>query len=316
MKHDFIIVGGGVAGLSAANHLAERGADVALLESGSYPAHKICGEFLSPEAIPILERWGIQPASTIESIQIQVGHRETTMEIPMTATLSRYKLEQALARRASDHGAQIMTNCRVDSIETFDTKHLLVSTGRLGNHPPKFRYTGVKAHFEGITIPKQLVMCLMPGAYFGLAPIGENRVNIAGIISSKEPLESFLNTEPLASLLKGGRCLFDEWMVAPVPEFGVRSPPAWENAFFLGDAMGVIPPATGNGVTMALTSGVLAAEYALKGDPIGYRKAWRENYAQCITKGKLLHRLLLSSRLCKVVSALPKVPKLLYSLLR
>ena len=40
-------MGGGLAGLTAANHLAKSGKRVLLIERNAYPVHKVCGEYLS-----------------------------------------------------------------------------------------------------------------------------------------------------------------------------------------------------------------------------------------------------------------------------
>jgi len=49
IRYDVIVIGGGLAGCSAAAQLARRGHDVLLFEKATYPRHKLCGDFLSPE---------------------------------------------------------------------------------------------------------------------------------------------------------------------------------------------------------------------------------------------------------------------------
>ena len=48
-----------MAGCSAAIQLAEAGKRVVLLEKQRYPAHKLCGEFLSVEVQAMFERLGV-----------------------------------------------------------------------------------------------------------------------------------------------------------------------------------------------------------------------------------------------------------------
>lgn len=318
MKADFIVIGGGVAGLSAANYLADQRANVVLIEEGSYPAHKICGEFLSPESLPILECWGIPSSASISSLQIVTSKGDWRMDLPeKAATATRYSLDASLADRAVQQGAQVITGAKVVKIqlperegdlycislatgEEWIAPSLLVSTGRLTSQTkPKFCYIGAKAHFEGINLENILQMHLMRGAYFGMASIGKGRINSAGIIqcTSEEALqpqkvlEQFFRRKEVSPILKA--LPKEQWMTAPVPEFGLRNPPHWPNAYFLGDAAGVIPPATGNGLAMGLTSGILAARCALNNQPEAYRTLWKETYETRIQRGLLLHRLFL-----------------------
>ena len=340
MKTDFLILGGGVAGLSAANYLAEAGVHVALLEGGNYPSHKICGEFISPEALPLLSKWGIDPPIKINQLKLVTSRTEWHMDLPdQAASFARYFLDDVLAKRARNKGAILQVNAQIIHIEfpkslgqpyivslssgeKWMAPVLLISTGRLVNSllgqqaPP--RYIGVKAHFEGIRI-QELIMYMAKGAYFGVSPIDHNRVNVAGIIAcssdeNQEPrttFESVLNSpglEPLSRILASGTMVFDDWLVGTVPEFGVRLQPKWPGVYFLGDAAGVIPPATGDGLAMGLTSGVLAAACALKGQDNLYRKYWNSEYSGRISRGMILHRMFLSS---KWVNAIPAITRFL-----
>lgn len=48
-------MGGGLAGLTAAIHLAQQNNTVLVFERHQYPRHKVCGEYVSNEIIPYLE---------------------------------------------------------------------------------------------------------------------------------------------------------------------------------------------------------------------------------------------------------------------
>ena len=50
------VLGGGPAGSTAALAAIEAGARVRIYEKSQFPRHKVCGEFLSPEVTPVLER--------------------------------------------------------------------------------------------------------------------------------------------------------------------------------------------------------------------------------------------------------------------
>ena len=57
--HDTIVAGAGPAGSSLALRLAREGFSVALVEARVFPRPKPCGEFMSPEVLPILRDLGV-----------------------------------------------------------------------------------------------------------------------------------------------------------------------------------------------------------------------------------------------------------------
>ena len=61
MKYEVVIIGGGLAGLSAAIDLKKRGRSVGLIEKASFPRHKVCGEYVSNEVLPYLQSIGFDP---------------------------------------------------------------------------------------------------------------------------------------------------------------------------------------------------------------------------------------------------------------
>ncbi|MBC7927549.1 MAG: FAD-dependent oxidoreductase, partial [Bryobacteraceae bacterium] len=54
-----VILGGGPAGSIAALTALREGSSVTLMERATFPKHKVCGEFLSPEIVPVLESVGV-----------------------------------------------------------------------------------------------------------------------------------------------------------------------------------------------------------------------------------------------------------------
>ncbi len=52
--YDLTVIGGGPAGSCAAITAHRAGASVLLLERGRFPRHKVCGEFVSAEALGLL----------------------------------------------------------------------------------------------------------------------------------------------------------------------------------------------------------------------------------------------------------------------
>jgi len=62
MTHDVLIIGGGPAGATAATMLAKAGWSVAVVEKAAFPRRKVCGEFVSATALPLLHEIGIGEA--------------------------------------------------------------------------------------------------------------------------------------------------------------------------------------------------------------------------------------------------------------
>ena len=80
--HDVLVVGAGPAGAHLALRLARAGWSVGLLERRAFPRRKPCGEFLSPECLPLLEDLGLRGevlargARRLRGMRIFHGRRE------------------------------------------------------------------------------------------------------------------------------------------------------------------------------------------------------------------------------------------------
>lgn len=322
-----VILGGGVAGLAAARRLLELGIKPLVIEAGSYPAHKVCGEFFSPASVPILKRWDID-LLPVRQARLQTLTQSLEFDFSAPAgSLSHMTLDAELARQIVHLGATLLTNTKVEKLippadgaglhrillssgQEIAAKHLLIAAGRFASHSgkaPSIRYAGFKAHFSGIHLDASLEMFSFPGAYLGLVPIENGQTNMACITtienfkraaSANQFMQTLIESHPkLRQLISAATHLFDHWLEAVIPEFGLRSTPVWPRVYWIGDAAGTIPPASGNGLSLALASGCLAAEYVTRDDPSGFKAAWRKRCAPQIFCGQGLHRLMLNPRL-------------------
>lgn len=347
---DYVILGGGAAGLCAAMRLIELGASPLVIEGGSYPAHKVCGEFFSPAALKILHRWNVD---SIPIQQARIHTSSTTLNFTFSSpagSLSHLSFDPYLAEQIAKKGGMIRTQTKLiqlhpastqqedhrltlESGEILEAKHLLIATGRIPHFTsPVLRmpYVGFKAHFAHIALNSTLEMFSFPGAYLGLVPIEGGKVNLACLAriekvksapSSQNFMQSLINSHPILKLLiESGDSLFETWMETNVPEFGLRQTPNWPRTYFLGDATGTIPPASGNGLSLAIVSGYLAAEFAIQDDAAGFKKVWSKRCASPIWFGKRLHQLFLhpdignlALNLCRLF---PFIPPQLFNLTR
>lgn len=319
MHHECVIIGGGVTGLSAAIRLTELGWKPLLIEAGDYPSHKVCGEFFSPECLTILKNWGIE-LPPITSLRWHTSKKPFEYCFPHAAgSLSHWNLDPLLLQKA-ELGGTTLLKTKVNHLrwdgkahqidlstgETMTATQLIIATGRLPNlaqAAPKMLYKGIKAHFSGIPLTNRLEMFSFNRAYVGISPIEEGKCNVACLASIAEVerhgsvAEFMLHLMEQNSVLKAyltqGTRLFDHWMSVSVPHFGIKHTPDWQQTYFIGDAAGTIPPATGNGLSMAITSGILAGEYVNRNDAIGFKNAWRARYRNQILWGKALHEIMM-----------------------
>lgn len=331
-----VIVGGGIAGLSALNSLIDLDISATLIESGSYPSHKICGEFLSPESIPLLANWDVTPSTRIEKISIISEKDSFQFSLPLPAcSESRFDFDIKLVNRAIKKGARILKNAKVVNIEADNIlldngeripyTDLIISAGRFfGATIPM--YYGIKGHFEGIDLQKELEMYPFKGGYGGISSIGKGQVNVACLIAKthnilNDPLKSlFLLAPALKKRLEKGSLIFSDWIIGQIPKFGIKNPPAWKNTYFIGDAAGTIPPATGLGLSLALTSGYMAAQFAKKGDYKGFKWNWTKKYKHVFKYGQVLHycftQPIASSSILQLTKIFPKLSHQLFAMTR
>src|SRR5262245_43460053 len=120
---DIAVIGGGVAGSTAATLLAQRGLRVILIEKGVFPRHKVCGEFLSPDGVDVLRRLGVWSRLTashpprIHSFTLTAQRRETRHRLPSPGWgVSRWVLDQLLWEHAQDSGVATWGRCTVEQV--------------------------------------------------------------------------------------------------------------------------------------------------------------------------------------------------------
>ncbi len=115
-RADVCVVGAGPAGSALAARLADRGLAVVLVERDAFPRDKLCGEFLSPEAVARLDDLGCRaalaalrpPPVTSARITLPSGF---ALDAPLPGVgwgLSRLALDAALAAHARRRGVVLL----------------------------------------------------------------------------------------------------------------------------------------------------------------------------------------------------------------
>ncbi|MDR3534881.1 MAG: FAD-dependent monooxygenase [Acetobacteraceae bacterium] len=117
-----LIIGGGPAGAAAAIHLVRAGHVATLLERTSGPTDKVCGDFLSAEAVTALQGLGLDPAALgaapIGRLRLVHATRVAETVLPFPALgLSRRILDEALIGRAAALGVRVH---RAETVQALD----------------------------------------------------------------------------------------------------------------------------------------------------------------------------------------------------
>lgn len=116
-----LVLGGGLAGGMAGLLLAQSGKNTVLIEKEKTAHHKVCGEFLSPEAVAYLASAGIHPAglgaAPIHLLRLSVANRTIETKLPFAAlSLSRHLLDEALLAGAADAGCIVRRGAAVEDL--------------------------------------------------------------------------------------------------------------------------------------------------------------------------------------------------------
>lgn len=249
------IAGGGLAGLTLGIGLRRLGVPVAVHEAGSYPRHRVCGEFLNGAARDVLEELGV--GDVLSSARRQAtsvwffrGRRIRSFTLPEPAWgLSRFRLDAALGERFVSLGGELREHSR----RTPQTDDGTVwCAGRL---PVRGRWVGLKCHLVDFPLEADLEMHLGSQGYAGLARIEDGRVNVCGLFRcdrSVRSLPGYLRNGGLTALADRVEAAeMGEGSAAAVAGFALGWQRQRPGVLAVGDASAMIPPFTGNGMSMA-----------------------------------------------------------------
>ena len=302
---DNLVIGGGLAGSMVAIRLAAVGRKVTLLEKESSAQHKVCGEFLSREAVDYLRQVGVDPlelgAATIRFVRLSSKRKVVETDLPFTAlSLSRFTLDAAMLSRAAERGCDVQRGVFVDRLtiqggmwfaQLRDRKPLCAQTVFLANgkhdlHGWDRPSTGqsdlvaFKLHWQ--LDPSQTDMLrefielfLFPRGYGGLSLVERDIANLCLVVRQaelrriggwQELLASVLDdNRHLKHRLQGAKALWDRPLAISSIPYGHLAGQPF-GLWCVGDQAAVIPSFTGDGMSIALHSAALATEMYLAGE--------------------------------------------------
>lgn len=134
--YDCCIIGGGLAGLSSAILLAEKGFSVALIEKKKYPFHKVCGEYISMEAYPFLNELGLPldelslPKINRLKISSPKGYFLEQDIYPGGFGISRFTLDHLLYLRAKKLGVCVFEKESVSNVNKNNKAYEVITSER------------------------------------------------------------------------------------------------------------------------------------------------------------------------------------------
>lgn len=122
---DALIVGGGPAGAAFGTLLARAGRSTLIIEQSAVPHDKVCGDFLSYEAIQYLRALECDlpglGAAAISKVRLAASGLIGECELPFTAmSLTRRALDEELLARAKQAGTSVLRGRRVESLRGED----------------------------------------------------------------------------------------------------------------------------------------------------------------------------------------------------
>ncbi|MEM9444206.1 MAG: hypothetical protein AAGA18_02530 [Verrucomicrobiota bacterium] len=332
------IVGAGLAGLSLGIGLRNSGVPVTLYEASHFPRHRVCGEFISGVSPKILQFLGVDDLlhGAQQHRKIRWYYKNTVIfesELPVLAWgISRFKLDELMANRLKEVGGTLIESHRIaKDVRRKNNEGWVWASGRKVHI--KSKWLGLKVHVCKLEMKADLEMHLGENGYVGLSRVERGRVNVCGLFRKEQFLQNnkqsifknYLYANGLEYLSerisKAGK---DERSLSSVSAFHLGWNESNASDFEIGDRLGVIPPFTGNGMSMAF-EGAAEALNELKRYSYGdqtwkesrdrFLKRARKKFSWRMQMASRLHPFLLNSSLRMVLLHLCKLNLLPFNLL-
>lgn len=303
MANDPLILGAGPAGCAAAIMLGKQGFTARLLDRDAEVGDPLCGGFLSWRTAAQLHELGIDVAALgahhVHELRLFRGDRMERCALPQAAFgLSRRALDTAMRAAAIAGGADLI----IDTVRGFDSDQvtgasdsydfdsLFLATGKhdvRGQSRPRFSddpALGLRIRLpaspqRGELLNGAIELHLFDGGYAGVVLQEGASANICLALRksalARQSNDPRLLMEELAQQTPAlAKRLGEDWRDARVETigavpYGYIAKQTQHGIFRLGDQAAVIPSLAGEGISIALASGQMAAQH------------WREGGASC-----------------------------------
>lgn len=298
--YEVIIVGAGLAGLTAALALSRSGVSVALIEKNNFPKHKVCGEYISNEVRDYLESFGLDlsDADPIQHLRFSTaGGRMLETSLPLGGFgISRFTLDHRLWKLCQASGVvcvqekveDLQVNIQADqeypakvvmaSGHELRAKVLLATHGKRAALDrqldrsfiqQKSPWVAFKEHYTSSAFPSGSVeLHSFQGGYCGLSRTENGSVNLCFLIhqnrlnkgTSRDALLGVLSENPHLKAFLQEATPLFDRPMS-IAQISFGIKESVENhILYAGDSAGLIHPLCGNGMAMAIHAASIGAQ--------------------------------------------------------
>ena len=300
MKTDVCIIGGGLAGLTAAIDLSIKGYKVTVIEKDSYPKHKVCGEYVSNEVLAYFDKikFPIADLDPAKIHHLKVSNQKGQLietDLPLGGFgISRYTFDDALAKHAQQNGADL----KIDTVQaiafsipadhftiecksgfTIEAKIVIGAYGKRSKLDKTINrdfinkrspWIAFKAHYEMPDFPENNVeLHHFQKGYCGLSKTETGAVNFC-YLAHKKVFDQHKSIDDFNQQVVSKNPFLDEFLQKAKPIFkkplGIaqiafqKKPTVEDHILMGGDTAGLIHPLCGNGMAMAIHSAKVLAQ--------------------------------------------------------
>jgi digeranylgeranylglycerophospholipid reductase len=331
---DITIVGGGPTGLYLAGILAKKDLEVMLIEQHKEIGKPVqCAGLISPR---VFEQFQI-PSKDIIQCSITRAHIHAPNGSVLTIggdkihaySIDRERFDQSLADQAEQHGARIITNEKVQSIQRMDShietctnkKRSICSSAIVGADgpysavrdifcfpPPKTFLKGLGANLSNTTLDPSTVEifignAIAPGFFAWIIPTNKTgstaRVGLC-VNSDKTPKKYFDDLLKLSKVKPFlDKAIIKEYTAGIIP-LGPLKQTVDDQVLLVGDAAAQVKPTSGGGIFTGLSCAQLAAEVLISAAQTQhyskeilsmYHTNWKKTIGRELSIGMKLHKL-------------------------
>lgn len=297
MKVPILILGGGLAGLTAAIHLSKLGHQITVVEKNEYPKHKVCGEYTSNEVVEYFNWLGLEDvlaqSQPINTFRLEIDQNNSSeVQLPLGGFgISRYLLDDLLYQKAKSQNCHFIHDSVNDisfenglfeitlsSGQKIETPIAIGSFGKRSNIDvslkrdfiqKKSHWLAVKSHYAGQFDDRVVGLYPFHGGYCGVSKVEDDKINICYIVQTEvfkkfKSIPDFtentlFENKGLKNILAKSESIFENPLTISQISFDEKK--AVENhILMIGDAAGLIHPLCGNGMAMAIHSAKIASE--------------------------------------------------------